>query len=171
MEEQLKQKYLQYLKLFKQFFKFGKLFNSLENNFLPKNKEKLLNLENLQCYYSKNGKEQWQLIETDDKEINIMLKKFDTSYNLKICNADIKSLPNKTIEEVSNNTNIDENSVAIFEIHNFKKGYKYYVEIVVAKESGKIYLVERDWTYSISDGKWNIECANMELNNENINNI
>ena len=162
MTEQLKQKYINILNQCQQFSRFQKVYNSIENHFLPKNKQNLQNLEDLTCYYTNKGKEQWQLIETSDNEVCIVLKKFDTNYNLKIFN--LTTYSDKSITDISNNTAVDENCIALLEVHNLKKDMKYMLEMVVAKEADKIFLVEKDWTYLPADEKWTIQCENVQLN-------
>jgi len=162
MTEQLKQKYKKILTQCLQFSRFQRVYNSIENHFLPKNKQYLQNLEDLNCYYTNKGKEQWQLIETNDNAVSIVLKKFDTNYNLRIFN--LTTFSNKTIQDIANNTSADENCIALLEVHNLKKDMKYMLEFVVAKEGDKTFLVEKDWSYSSADEKWTIQCENIQLN-------
>jgi len=169
MTEQLKLKYINILNQCNKFSKFQKIYNLIENYFLPANKQKLLNLEDLNYCYKNKGKEQWQIIETSTKEICVVLKKFDTNYNLKIFN--LFEFADKSVLQVSTNVSLDENCVALLEVHNLKKDKKYMVEIVVAKQDGKTFLVQKDWSYSLEDEKWKIECDNFQLTKNQISEI
>lgn len=167
MTEQLKKKYLNILNLALGFERFKNIYNKIENNFTPTNKEKLQNLEEVYYEYENKGKDQWQIIQTGEKEVSISLKKFDTSYRLALFN--LPEIMPKNILDVTNKATLDENSIAFIEVHNVKKGVNYFVEIVVAKENDKTFLVEKDWTYSYADQKWEYQFSNIELDKNKSN--
>ena len=164
MTENLKQKYITILNLSRKFFKFGKMFDTIEKNFLPEHKQNLNALQLLNYCDTINGKDYWELIEFGENDVSVLLKKSNTNYSLKIIN--LSTITSKSVDEVSSNMSTDENGVILLDVHNNKKGIKYFIEIVVAKEENKTFLVEKDWVYSLSEDKWSLECSNIELNKE-----